>query len=93
MDSPNKIMNNEQLQQHNQMFEWYQQMQKSSTIPRSTETALRDRGIGIELFNSTALPSSYDQVTSAGGGDTVPKLMDGFKKTAEGILIPYYNPI
>lgn len=86
-------MNNEQQQQFNQMFEWYQQMQRTSLVPRSTEMALRARGIGIELFDSTANPASYDQVTSAGGGDTVPKLMDGFKKTAEGILIPYYNPI
>lgn len=85
-------MNNEQLQQHNQMFEWYQQMQRSSAIPRSTETALKDRGIGIELFDSTANPASYDQVTSAGGGDLVPQVFSGFKKTATGLLIPYYNP-
>ena len=62
-------MTPEQENKLNQLFTWFQQMQKSSSIPLSTDQAIRARlGIGSAVLKrSTIASTTYDQAVNEGG--------------------------
>lgn len=92
-------MSPEQLQQFNEMYQWFKNMQKSSSIPLPTHQAITERYLngllkskGITDINA----SNREQTTSVGGGDLVPQTFTDLIKiehpvTKITIYIPYYT--
>lgn len=62
-------MNEQEKRQFEEIYRWFQQMQKSSSIPLSTDQAIRARlGIGSAVLKrSTIASTTYDQAVNEGG--------------------------
>lgn len=88
-------MTPEQEQKLNKVFEWFEQMQKSSAIPRSTEMALRERlkGIGSTLIVSTKGVDTEDVTVNESGSASYAVMNDpvGFLQVTINNTI-YYIP-
>jgi hypothetical protein len=86
-------MTPEQNKQFDEMYNWFLNMQKSSTIPRETHQAIKERFIkpllDVGLFNSSVSPATKQQVHE---GVAFPQIFSGFKEDKDGNLFPYYTP-
>lgn len=94
-------MTPEQELKLNELYDFMQNLKRSSHVPREVDQSFRERFKDLlktftPYLTSEIQPSDKEQVTSGGGGETVPLPFTGLKKvldpdTNSFIYLAYYQ--